>query len=145
MNNLTITTIPDEQIIDNYPINCTGDVVAGDVIKFTEAVFGGSFRKPKYLGDRTIIAKVVKDSYGSAKQQHTFTIEVLSSSGEQPLEVGTITTRKGRNVYRNGTWRKAWASEEDRVKVAEEKHQRGDVARARRAKRMESSGDVFYA
>ena len=45
-------------------IDCTGDICLGDTIQFTEAVFGGSYRKPRYLGDRTITAKVVNDSYG---------------------------------------------------------------------------------
>lgn len=113
-------------------IDCTGDACAGDTIKFTEGVFGGSHRRPKYLGDRFVIAKVVKDSYGAAKQQHTFTIVIVESTGTRPLVAGTKTTRKGRNVYRNGCERLPWSDESLRDKALEDKHARGDAARARR-------------
>ena len=39
---------------EEYPRDATGDVVAGDAIRFGEGVFGGSRRKPAHLGDRTI-------------------------------------------------------------------------------------------
>ncbi len=123
---------------DEFSINCTGDVVVGDIIKFTEGVFGGSFKKPKFIGNREIVAKVINDNYGSLKQQHTFTIEVIESSGEQPLKTGAKTTRKGRNIYRNGTWRRPWNDEENRINIANEKHNRGDTARKIRDKRREN-------
>ncbi len=100
-------------------------------------MFGGSFRKPRHLGDRTIVAKVVADSYGDAKQQHTFTLQVLASSGTQPLDVGKKTRRKGRNVYRNGTTRSSWSNESDRVAACDEKHRRGDGARLARGLRKQ--------
>lgn len=118
-----------------FTIPCTGDVVAGDVIEFTEAVFAGSFRKPRYVGERTIQAEVLRDSYGAEKQQHTFTLKVLASAGAEPLTAGTVTTRKGRNVYRNGTRRAPWPVEADRRAALDEKHSRGDLARADRAER----------
>lgn len=118
-----------------YTINCTGDVVAGDTILFTEAVFGGSHRKPKYLGERTIAAMVLRESYGAVFQQHTFTIEVIGSTGVEPLREGLRTTRKGRNIYRNGTRRLPWADENARAAAAAEKHERGDEARAARQER----------
>ena len=111
-----------------FAIDCTGDVVKGDTILFTEGVFTGSYRNPKFAGDRIIIAKVTKDSYGEQKQQHTFTLRVLFSEGTSPV-AGTI-RRKGRNVYRNGTKRKPWLAEEKRTKAQDEKHNRGDKARA---------------
>jgi len=116
----------------NTWIDTTGDVVAGDTIRFSEGVFGGSFRNPKYQGDRVIIAKVVKDSYGKDKQQHTFTLEVVECEGVEPLQAGSRTARKGRNVYRNGTKRLLWNDESKRRLVADEKHTRGDKARAER-------------
>jgi hypothetical protein len=118
-------------------INCTGDVVTGDIVTFAEGVFGGSFKRPKYLGERAITARVVKDSYGAAKQQHTFTIEVIESTGYDPLKPGTVTTRKGRNIYRNGVTRLAWADEAARKSAVDEKHMRGDQARAARDVRKE--------
>lgn len=127
-----------------YTINCTGDVVSGDEIRFEEAVFsGGSFgrfrRPPKYLGNRIITARVVRDSYGASKQQHTFTLEILACEGVQPLAAGTVTTRKGRNIYRNGVTRAAWDDESQRVAATDEKHHRGDKARAVRNARIEAS------
>lgn len=118
-----------------FTIPCTGDVVAGDTIEFTEAVFAGSFRKPKYVGERVIQAEVVRDSYGADKQQHTFTLKVLASSGAEALAAGTVTTRKGRNVYRNGNRRAPWTVEADRRAALDEKHARGDLVRADRASR----------
>lgn len=118
-----------------FSIDCTGDACRDDVILFTEAVFGGSFRKPRFLGERRIAARIVNDSYGALKQQHTFSLEVIASDGEQPLEAGIRTTRKGRNVYRNGTRRQPWADEAARMSVIADKHNRGDRARAARAER----------
>lgn len=120
-------------------VDCTGDVCTGDTIRFTEAVFGGSRRSPTYLGDRTITAKVVSDSYGSAKQQHTFSLVVLECDGLQPLPPGTKTTRKGRNVYRNGTLRLLWADENERTSALAEKHARGSRSRAKREARQARS------
>jgi len=120
---------------DKYSIDCTGDVVVGDTIEFTEAVFGGSFRSPKYLGDRTIEANVIKDSYGDKKQQHTFSLVVISSTGIQPIASGKRTTRKGRNIYKNGTLRAEWTNEAERLDAADEKHSRGDFHRAAREDR----------
>ena len=129
--------------MDDFKISCTGDVVVGDQIKFTEGVFDGSYRKPKFVGTRTIEALVLRDSYGLKKQQHTFTLKVLASAGTNPLVVGKTVRRKGRNVYgtetfyRNGTMRRAWKNESDRAAARAEKHERGDAARVDRALRKE--------
>ena len=127
---------------EDFSIDCTGDVVTGDTIKFEEAVFGGSFKKPKYIGSRTIVGKVVADSYGAAKQQHTFTIQLIDCTGTNCGEVtetakknnGKI-KRKGRNVYKNGTKRLPWEDESKREEAAEEKHARGYDARQAREER----------
>jgi hypothetical protein len=104
-------------LAEAFSINTTGDVVTGDVIQWEEGVFTSS-KRPKFLGNRTVRAVVVKDSYGSDKQQHTFTILPLSSSGTQPIAVGKQTTRKGRNIYRNGTMRMPWIPARLRARVA---------------------------
>jgi len=129
--------------LTDYNKDCTGDVVVGDEISFTEAVFGGSFKKPKFLGERTIIAKVVNDSYGSKKQQHTFTLKIISSSGYLPLEEWSTVLRKGRNVYKNGTKRKLWEDESQREDSLTEKHERGSLARAKRAERLFPGEKLF--
>ena len=113
-------------------IDCTGDV-----IRFTEGVFAGSHRRPRYVGDREIVAEVTADSYGDAKQQHTLSLLVIESKGHAPLEEGRRTTRKGRNVYRNGTERRPWDDEDARRVAIDAKHRRGDFARAARETRRE--------
>lgn len=115
-----------------FSVCCTGDVVVGDEVAFERATFGGSFRSPKFLGFEMVRGTVVADNYGASKQQHTFTIEV---------EDGSKTLIKGRNLYKNGVWRKPWENEAARRVVADEKHTRGDRARrAREINREESNG-----
>ena len=110
----------------------TSSIVAGDTIRWTEPVFEGSFRNATYVGDRTIEADVVKESYGERKQQHTFTLVATSSSGEAPVKLGVKFTRKGRNLYRGEAVRRAWVDEKARDVVKAEKHERGAGARAAR-------------
>jgi hypothetical protein len=80
----------------------------------------------------------MRDSYGRDRQQHTFTLRVIDAQGVNAQEVldqqkarGYI-TRKGRNVYRNGVRRHVWADESSRLVAADEKHERGDIARWQR-------------
>ncbi len=110
-----------------YSINTTGDCVVGDEVSFERATFTGSFRNAKFDGFELIQGKIVNDSYGRDKQQHTFTIELLD---------GSKMMIKGRNLYANGTYRKLWVDESIRGLVADEKHSRGAKARAGREYRM---------
>lgn len=112
-----------------YSIGCTGDAVMGDEVRFERAKFTGSFRNAKFAGFERITGKIVRDSYGEEKQQHTFTLELADGS---KLKI------KGRNLYANGTFRKPWTDESQRQTVREEKHQRGDFARAQRRERIEN-------
>ena len=112
----------------DYNLNCTGDCVVGDEVRFERATFTGSFRKPKFDGFEMVTARIVNDSYGQHKQQHTFTLE--TEHGEKILI-------KGRNLYRNKVYRKPWENEEVRKMKADEKHERGDEARADRELRRE--------
>lgn len=116
-----------------FGINCTGDVVVGDEVRFERATFSGSFRKPRFDGFEQITGTVVADSYGDAKQQHTFTL--ILAGGARALI-------KGRNLYANGVYRKVWAEEARRHDAAAEKHLRGDAARAARANRYEERAYV---
>lgn len=127
----------------DYPILATGDVATGDTVKFEEAVFGGSFRNPKFLGTRTIEADVISDSYGADKQQHTFTLQIRNSSGLDPFEEGEIVRRKGRNVYRNGVYRQEWTDEGSRGVALDEKHERGEAAKEMRQLRKETEEPKF--
>lgn len=117
-----------------YPINCTGDAVTGDHVRFERAVFTGSFKSPKFSHFEIVTGKIVADSYGAEKQQHTFTLE---------LPNGSKTKIKGRNLYSNGVWRKKWESEEDRNLAADEKHERGGRARSARQARVNESMSAY--
>ena len=106
-----------------FALDCTGDAVVGDEVRFERAAFSGSYRNAKFDGFEQITGKIVRDSYGRDKQQHTFII-TLAEGGELRI--------KGRNLYANGTYRKPWADESLRHAAAAEKHTRGDAARGAR-------------
>ena len=84
------------------------DLTENCIITWKEPVFiGGSFYRgrcsgAKYVGDRTIKGKIVKESYGSTGQ-HTFTILIETCDGENADEYskGQKIRRKGRNLYPN--------------------------------------------
>ncbi|KAF6162585.1 hypothetical protein GIB67_003131 [Kingdonia uniflora] len=120
----------------SFRINCTGDVCQGDVVVFTQRVyekFDEMKRSGNIMGKRTIVGRVVKESYGAAKQQHTFTVEVLWSKGVKRLPPLFPLLVKGRNLYRLRTYRQLWDNEAERSKVLDEKHKRGSEARNFRA------------
>ncbi|XVE82756.1 hypothetical protein DITRI_Ditri16bG0031300 [Diplodiscus trichospermus] len=134
--------------ISSFFINCTGDVCNGDVILFTQKVyekFDKVTRCGRLLGRRTIAGRVVKESYGKAKQQHTFTVEVLWSKGRKKLLPLFPLLVKGRNLYKLKTYRQLWDDEAERRNVLAEKHRRGRAARlvkAMKEMRRKWSSDV---
>ncbi|KAL9267528.1 Zinc finger CCCH domain-containing protein [Drosera capensis] len=92
----------------SFTINCTGDVCRGDIVLFTQTVydkFEKMLRTGKIIGRRTIAGRVVKESYGPAKQQHTFTVEVLWCKGTKKLPPLFPLPVKGRNLYKMRTFR----------------------------------------
>lgn len=103
-----------------YNVDCTGDCCIGDEVKFSQAQFSGSFKKPVFDGFKVIEAQIISDSYGQAKGQHTFTL-ILSDGAKMRI--------KGRNLYRNGTFRKLWKDETERLIVLRDKHERGERSR----------------
>jgi len=119
-----------------YTINTTGDCVIGDEVSFERATFSGSFRSAKFAGFELVQGRIVADSYGRDKQQHTFTIELMD---------GSKIRIKGRNLYANGVYRKTWVDESQRYLMADEKHSRGALARAVRESRLESDGGGRFA
>jgi len=120
-----------------YTIDCTGDVVTGDEIEFEfrewERVKLNRYGRIgwRFGGPETLRGRVVNDSYGRAKQQHTFTLE---------LEDGSIRLIKGRVLYRFWVRRKKWKDESAREAALAEKHLRGDSAREARAIRKMAVG-----
>ena len=109
---------------EEYCIDATGDCCKGDDVRFLRGKYTRAYSryksnhtKPDYY--ELVTGKILKDSYGAAKQQHSFTIE---------LQDGTKTVIRGRNLYRNGVWRKPWPDEAKRIEALDEKHERGDEA-----------------
>ncbi|MCO5552148.1 hypothetical protein L7F22_005658 [Adiantum nelumboides] len=139
--------IKDNQGPSKYPeasffIDCKGDACVGDVVLFKQQVYdffnvGGRCSVGPPVGIRTIAGRIVRESYGSAKQQHTFTVEVLWSTGERPLPPLHQLIMKGRNLYRVKTLRQAWDDETARTRKLLEKHARGAVAREARRARLQ--------
>ncbi|CAN4082871.1 unnamed protein product [Withania somnifera] len=126
----------------SFTINCTGDVCKGDVVLFTQKVyknFDKMRRGGELLGKRTIAGRISKESYGAAKQQHTFTVEVLWSQGVKQLPPLFPLLVKGRNLYKLKTFRQRWKDEEERLEVLAEKHKRGEAARFIRAAKKSKS------
>ncbi|XP_073386972.1 uncharacterized protein [Physcomitrium patens] len=134
--------IKDGQGEDIYPrssftINCKGDVCLGDIVLFLQNVYDMPFAIQRRgasgppLGKRWVAGKVVNESYGAAKQQHTFTVSGLRGF-QGPFYVMRPLLIKGRNLYRMSTLRQPWSNEAERQKVLEEKHARGAKARALR-------------
>ncbi|OMO66035.1 hypothetical protein COLO4_30808 [Corchorus olitorius] len=94
----------------SFVLNCKGDACTGDVVMFEQNVYemfniaSRSASGPP-CGTRIVAGRIVKESYGAAKQQHTFTIEVLWSKGEKPLPPLHPLLIKGRNLYKLKTLR----------------------------------------
>ena len=104
------------------------DLIVGAKIKFTESVFGGSWKSPYFLGSRTITGTILKESYGAKRGQHTFTILVHSAEGydaDEVIERGKI-RRKGRNVYDDCELLELPDNFEE---LADEKHERAKAAK----------------
>ncbi|CAJ1950705.1 unnamed protein product [Sphenostylis stenocarpa] len=126
----------------SFVLNCKGDACTGDVVLFEQNVYemfniaSRSASGPP-CGKRIVAGRIVKESYGTAKQQHTFTIEVLWSKGEKPLPPLYPLLIKGRNLYRLKTFRQKWEDEAKRQRILMEKHSRGSLARADREARIQ--------
>lgn len=117
------------------------DILKGQTIKWTEAVWDSAYRprgrwgrsrKPNPPdGERTITAKVLRESYGEDCGQHTFTLQVISADGYRAGEILAKDTirRKGRVLYRDCH---LVHDISNRDAVAAEKHERGAASRADR-------------
>ncbi|XP_030461206.2 LOW QUALITY PROTEIN: zinc finger CCCH domain-containing protein 62 [Syzygium oleosum] len=128
--------------VSSFVLKCKGDACTGDVVMFQQNVYdlfniaSRSASGPP-CGKRIVAGRIVKESYGAAKQQHTFTIEVLWSKGEKPLPPLHPLLIKGRNLYRYNTMRQRWEDEGERAKALMEKHSRGSLARSDREARLQ--------
>ncbi|MQM05502.1 hypothetical protein Taro_038311 [Colocasia esculenta] len=112
-----------------YGLRLTGNknVLQARVKEHLEVMDGGGEKKypvSSFILNCKVAGRIVKESYGAAKQQHTFT---------------------GRNLYRLKTMRQytyphpqfqRWDDEEERNRVLQEKHRRGGIARYSREVRI---------
>ncbi|CAI5475536.1 unnamed protein product [Closterium sp. Yama58-4] len=93
----------------SFHINCTGDDCKNDVVLFNQRISARSVtrheRKATHGGYRSVAGRVVSESYGVKKQQHTFTVEVIWRSGLHALAPMTQLLVKGRVLYRHKTFR----------------------------------------
>ncbi|CAO2828620.1 unnamed protein product [Amaranthus hypochondriacus] len=126
----------------SFLLNCKGDACTGDIVMFQQTVYEGYSIVSRSAigapcGKRTVAGRIVKESYGAAKQQHTFTVEVLWSKGEKPLPPLHPLLIKGRNLYKLNTLRQRWEDESQRQRVLSEKHNRGFIARSNREVRIQ--------
>lgn len=112
--------------IEGHCVDVTGDACAGDEVAFARATFSGSYRKPRFEGYEVVVGKIVKESYGKMKQQHTFTI--MTDDRRRILI-------KGRNLYSVLVLAKP-RDPEERAVALRDKHDRGDQARKDRQKRL---------
>ncbi|GAA0139964.1 hypothetical protein LIER_01400 [Lithospermum erythrorhizon] len=125
----------------SFVLNCKGDACMGDIVMFEQNVYemfniaSRSASGPP-CGKRTVAGRIIRESYGAAKQQHTFTIEVLWSKGEKPFLPLHPLLIKGRNLYRITTMRQKWEDEGERRRILSDKHARGAVARSNRDARV---------
>lgn len=111
--------------LDEYTENVTGNACVGDEVVFARAVFSGSYPNSKFDYFEMVQGKIIKDSYGKDKQQHTFIIE--DSDGNK-------TRVKGRNIYKHLTLAKP-RDKEERNNVLQDKYDRGSIARKNRESR----------
>lgn len=116
-----------------YTENVTGDVATGDQVIFARATFEGSYKRPRFAGIEVISGKVVADSYGKAKQQHTFTIS--TSKGSMRI--------KGRNLYSIAVFAKSRCAEERQASL-DDKHKRGDRAREISFARKTAESELYF-
>ena len=116
-----------------YTENVTGDVATGDQVIFARATFTGSYKRPRFAGIEVISGKVVADSYGKAKQQHTFSIKTREGS----LRI------KGRNLYSIAVFAKPRCAGERQASL-DDKHQRGDRAREIRYARKMAESELYF-
>ncbi|VAI27832.1 unnamed protein product [Triticum turgidum subsp. durum] len=127
--------------VSSFVLNCKGDACKGDVVMFEQNIYRRKKGDPRGIkgrlcGQRTNAGRIIKESYGTAKQQHTFTVEIFWSKGYKPWPPLHPLLIKGRNLYKDKTMRQPWPDEKERSRVLEEKHARGFQARKSRDVRI---------
>jgi hypothetical protein len=106
-------------------------IISGDILTWSEPVWRRGTKRP--VGERTITAEVVRESYGYATGQHTFSLLVKNAEGCDAPAPGTMLRRMGRNLYPYVTAQTSALPDAERDALRDEKHERGALVRAGRA------------
>ena len=93
-------------------LDCT-EPVTGDTIRFTEGVFSGPHYARRKVGDRTVVARIEKESVGAGSGAVSFSLMVVGGEGSDTLPTGSKITRKAATVSR-GLRRLIWTDESRR-------------------------------
>lgn len=72
------------------------NLTVGTIIKFEEAIFTGSYKKPEFSHTATHVVRILRESYGARKGQHSFSLEVIESTERNK---GGVFRKMGRNIY----------------------------------------------
>ena len=102
-------------------LDCRGEIVAGDLISFTESILerctsvhGSGF---DHAGKRSVQALVIKAST-SARGAQTLTLEVRDSVGYEPLAAGSNVRRQAAKLGQTEVTRALWTDEAARLPLA---------------------------
>lgn len=113
------------------------NLAAGVTIAFTDNIWGGNYKRPEFVGSRIVTAKIIRESYGQKTGQHTFSMQVVSCVGDQPLSPGAKIRRMGRNVYPTVCIVENDLSDTEQHRLLEDKKNRALIKVALRQKREE--------
>lgn len=146
---------------ENFKIDATGNLCKGDHIIFEEAVFGGSWRRPKFQGKRVVEAKIVSCSYGEKTGMHNFTLEYLKAEGHLDDLCGYIDRKhivskfvdsakhnfsyskrkRAKNVYNSDICKRVeWKDESERELVLKGKYREGRIAKETKRQNLQNRG-----
>lgn len=102
-----------ENMCENTFVRCFyDDFVVEDIIRFVERVSGAG--KTAYPAKRSVEAKIISESYTKARKQY-LGLEVISSSGYEPIEPGAVIRRSASSLCRGPVLRMKWDDEWARI------------------------------
>jgi hypothetical protein len=107
-----------------YSIKANYDIVRGDKLRFSEAVFDGEGSRARLLGMRTVEARVVADSSRAGRRPGMVALLVIASDGLAALPAGAAISREAGVLFRHDAYRSSWRKEHDRRASAGKSAQR---------------------
>lgn len=104
-------------------IECTGPLVVGDVVRFSESVW----RNKKRIGSRVVTAQILDPAVDDVGEQWPKAAAgdgwvyclTLCAEGDHVGDFGHQFRRQERNVFRNGLVRRPWSDESARMALVE--------------------------